>query len=875
MKLKRLFVFLGLSICIIANIDAQTKAYQTHRLTGKTPVIDGKYDEAAWNAVQWSGDFTQREPNEEAKPSQNTEFKILFDDNNLYIVIRAFDSIPGEIVRRLSRRDKDDGDYLAVSIDSYADKQTAFTFGITSAGVQFDFMFVNDNVSDNNWEAVYYAETSIDALGWTAEMRIPLSQLRFAKMEKQTWGLNIFRYIYRKQELSCWQAIPRSAPGFVSLYGQLQGLDGIRTRRDIELLPYSYAKATYDKKEQGNPFETGQNYTGTVGIDGKVAVTNDLTLNFTINPDFGQVEADPSVVNLTAFETFYPEKRPFFVEGKNIFNFKLTGADSDNNMNMLFYSRRIGRAPQLKLYPDSGIYISAPERTTILGSFKLSGKTRKGLSIGVTESITRNEKATIDSAGVRHKEGIEPLTSYLIARVSQDFDKGTTAIGGIFTATNRSIKEPQLEFLPNAAYSGGLNAIHFWKDKTYYLSGRAVFSSIYGSEQAIKNLQRSAVRYYQRPDNNYITYDPTRTSLSGYGGTVEFGKAGTGNWQYLSYLTLRSPGLDFNDAGYLKQADEIQHLFWLRYRKYKPFGVFRWASVNFTEYITWDFGWENTNKGIDLNANGQFKNYYTAGAGFNYAGSTLARGELWGGPALLLPPVANVSAYAETDSREKLMFRVSTSHYFGQQGYSNSHKYTLEITYKPINTLYFSLIPQFTTGFSQIQYVDASTFNNEPRYIMASLSKKIFDLSLRVNVSITPELSIQYYAQPYIFAGKYIDYKRITDPKAVELTDRYYKFSNTEISYNATWNAYMIDENNDGEADYGFYKPDFHFLQFKSNMVFRWEYKTGSSLYLVWSQGRTNMEDGGENVFGKYIDDLWGTHPRNDFMLKISYLVVF
>ena len=875
MKYSRILFSVGFALCIFTSNYAQTKIYETQRFTDIAPAIDGRFDETAWNAVRWSGDFIQRDPNDGAHPSQNTEFKILFDDDNLYIAMRAFDSVPGDIVKRLSRRDKDDGDWLAVSIDSYNDKQTAFNFGVTSAGVQFDYMFVNDNVTDANWEAVYYTATTTDALGWTVEMRIPLSQLRFAKSDKHNWGLNVFRYLYRRQELSLWQTIPRTAPGLVSLYGELNGLDGIKPRRDIELLPYTYLKATFDPEVKGNPFKTGQSYKGAVGIDGKVALAHDLTLNFTINPDFGQVEADPAVVNLTAFETFFPEKRPFFVEGKNIFNFKLTGADSENNQNMLFYSRRIGRTPQFTLYPDSGIYIKTPEQTTILGSFKLSGKTRKGLSIGIIESVTQNEKAIIDSAGVLRKTGIEPLTNYLIASISKDFNKGATTIGGIFTATNRSIKESQLEFLPEAAYTGGLNAIHFWKSKTYYLSGRAVFSSVSGSELAINNLQRSAARYYQRPDNTYVTYDPTRTELSGYGGTVEFGKAGRGNWQYLSYLTFRSPGLDFNDVGYLKIADEIQHLFWLRYRKFKPFGIFRWASANFTEYITWDYGWENTNKGLDFNANGQFDNFFTAGAGINYAGTTLSRGQLWGGPALLLPPVLSFNIYAESDGRKKIIFRLSTSHFFGQQNFSNNHKYALEMTYKPTNSLYFSLIPQYTKGFNQMQYVDNASFGNEPRYIMASLKREVYELSLRINVSFTPKLSLQYYAQPYIFAGKYNDYKEITNARAGAFSSRYHQYINNEISYDRTKNAYFIDEDTDGVADYGFYKPDFHFLQFRSNMVFRWEYKTGSSLFLVWSQGRTNMAENGENDFGQYARDLWNIQPRNDFMLKISYLIVF
>jgi hypothetical protein len=868
-------VFFLFFICLYATVSSQTKVYQTHRLINKAPVIDGFADDVAWEGVVWSGDFIQRDPNDGARPSQDTRFKLLFDDNNLYIVIHAMDSVPSEIVRRLSRRDKDDGDWLTVSIDSYADKQTAFNFGVTSAGVQFDFMFVNDNGNDANWEAVYYTAISVDSSGWTAEMRIPLSQLRFANKDQHTWGLNIFRYIYRKQELSLWQPIPHTAPGLVSLFGELQGLDGIKPRRDIELLPYTFIKATYDKEEEGNPFKTGQQYSGAVGLDGKIAVTNDLTLNFTINPDFGQVEADPSIVNLTAYETFYPEKRPFFIEGKNIFTFKLTGADSENNQNMLFYSRRIGRAPHYWPATDSGEYVSVPEQTTILGSFKLSGKTRKGLSIGIIESVTQEEKATFDLDGSQRKESVEPLSNYLIARVSQDFNKGNTVIGGIFTATNRSIKQPQLNFLPKAAYTGGINAIHFWKNKTYYLSGKAVFSSIKGSTEAIVTLQESPVRYYQRPDNDHTNYDTTSTMLQGYGGTVEFGKAGTGNWQFLNYVTLRSPGLEFNDVGFLKQADEIQQLFWLRYRKFKPFGIFRWATANFTEYFTWDFGFENINKGLDFNVNGQFKNYYTAGAGINYAGSTLSRGELWGGPALLLPPVLNFSAYAETDSRKKLIFRLSTSHYYGNEEYFSSRKYVVELTYKPINTLHFSLIPQFTIGSNQLQYVAQTAYNGETRYIMANLDREVYDLSLRINVSLTPELSLQYYAQPYVFAGQYSGYKRITDPRAVEYTDRFHQFTEDEISYNEEWNAYLVDENHDEEIDYGFYKPDFHFLQYRSNMVLRWEYKTGSSLYLVWSQSRTGYDQNGDLPINQYVDELWETHPRNDLMLKVSYLIVF
>lgn len=864
-------------LLVSIQVFGQFKSYTTQKIIGKAPIIDGNDNEEAWKSVEWGGDFIQNDPNDGAKPSQQTRYKITYDNNNLYIFIQALDSVPREIEKRLSRRDYDDGDWMAISIDSYDDNLTAFTFGVTSAGVQFDFMYVNDNTTDPNWDAVYYSSTEINSEGWNAEMRIPLSQLRFAKKNQHTWGINVFRYLYRKQEISFWQPIPRTAPGMVSLYGELNGLNNIQPRRSIELLPYTYTKAIYSKKIYGNPFEKGSNYKGTAGMDGKISITNDITLNFTINPDFGQVEADPAVVNLTAFETFFTEKRPFFVEGRNIFSFKLTGADSENNQNMLFYSRRIGRTPHYTIPTDSGEYVSAPEQSTILGSFKLSGKTKKGFSIGIIESATKNEFAKVDSVGFKRKMSVEPFTNYFIARASQDFGKGNSSVGGIITATNRFFSESYLDFLPKASYTGGIDGIHYWKNKTYYVSAKAVFSRVEGSKTAINYLQRASTRYFQRPDNTHVNYDPEKTTLEGLGGTLETGKAGRGNWQYLAYITFRTPGLDFNDVGFLKQSDDIQQLFWLRYRKFQPFGKFRWALVNFTQYYTIDFGGNSINKGFDINTYSQFTNYFNLGAGFNYSGNTLSRGELWGGPALQLPAVKYGWGFIETDSRKKLIAKLNLSVQKGNFAYFGLGKVNLELTYKPMNTLSISLIPQYSKGYNDLQYTltTLNQSNKEKRYIMATLSREVIDLSLRVNVSLSPNFSVQYYAQPYIFSGKYSNFKRITDPKATNYYDRFSSFDKNNIFYNSDNDFYVIDEDNNSIADYGFYNPNFHYLQFRSNMVLRWEYRRGSSLYLVWSQGGSDWGYEGNMQLERYADEMLHMDYKNVFMLKISYLYVF
>ena len=424
-----------MSWCSTASLFAQEnsetkiekKIYTTSRVSGAVPEIDGKLTDAAWEQVEWGGDFIQYQPSSGEAPAEPTQFKILYDDKNLYLAFKCYDKEPEKIVRRMSRRDGFEGDWIEVNIDSYFDHLTAFSFTLSASGVIGDEAITNNgNNWDSSWDPIWFAKTSIDQEGWTGEARIPLSQLRFANKEHHVWGLQLTRRYFRKEERSTWQHIPNDAPGWVHMFGELHGISGIKPQKQLEIAPYTLAKIERFEKEEGNPFVTGKDEALSVGVDGKIGITSDLTLDFTINPDFGQVEADPSQVNLSAFQVFFQERRPFFVEGRTILDYRLTRSawGGSFSSDRLFYSRRIGRSPQYFPSLEGNEYIDRPQNTSILGALKLTGKTKKGLSIGVVETVTAEEKAVIDHEGSRREVTVEPLTNYFVGRVQQDIKPG-------------------------------------------------------------------------------------------------------------------------------------------------------------------------------------------------------------------------------------------------------------------------------------------------------------------------------------------------------------------------------------------------------------------------------------------------------------------
>lgn len=845
------------------------RTYKTAFATN-APVIDGTDKDDCWNLVDWTGNFTQSQPQENKRPSQQTAFKILYDDNNLYVFVHASDSTPDKISQIMSRRDNFNGDMVFVEIDSYFDKQTAFLFAASASGAKSDEAITQDGQNeDDSWNPIWFLKTSVDNTGWYAEMKIPLSQLRFAKKDELIWGLEVTRHIYRNQERSQWQFIPKGSPGMVHLFGELQGINNIKPKKQVEIMPYFVARTERFEKVEGDPFNTGKLSKLSAGLDGKMGITNDFTLDFTVNPDFGQVEADPSEVNLTAFESYFSERRPFFVEGSNIFQFTPNQTIVIHNMyaDNLFYSRRIGRYPHN--YPSTGVneYVKKPESTTILGAMKISGKTKKGLSVGILESLTSMEDALIDSLGSRRKETVEPLTNYFVGRVMQDFNKGTTTIGAMVTAVNRQIKTSVLDYLPKSAYTAGLDFQHNWKERTWYVAGNAEFSSIHGKPQSLINIQTSSARYYQRPDAKYLSVDSTLTSLPGYGSTVKLGRSSQKKIQFETSITVRSPGLEFNDIGFMRSSDVIHQGSWMGYYIRNPFWIFNNFFLNTNYWMYWNFSGKLLSTNQNINFNTQFKNRWRLNGVYNRQSETISTTMLRGGPSFIIPGSNSFNLNISSDQSKKFSFFIGTYHGFGDAKSTSGDEYYGEINYKPSNSISISLDPDYGIQHTKLQYINAMGTDGSPLYLFGTLDQKTFSFTMRINYTINPELSIEYYGQPFVSAGKYSAFKKITDPVAGKFRERFYEYAPAELSYDPLNSTYNVS---DGD-NFSFNNPDFNFRQFRSNLVVRWEYHPGSTLYLVWSQGRTSNASNGMFRYGSDMKDLFGITPHNVFLLKFSY----
>jgi hypothetical protein len=845
-----------------SQIPVQQPTYNTSRLVTKKPVIDGKLDDECWKQGTWAGDYHQWIPREGAKPTYPTEFNIQYDDKNIYVAFRGFDGEPDKINRFAGVRDEYAGDMMGVNFDSYRDYRTGFEFTITAWGQKADLILFNPMNWDFNWNPVWKGKVGMEDSAWVAEMEIPLSQLRYSSQDVQVWGMHTWRWISRLQEESNWEKQSKTGPGMLYNFGEIKGIQGLKKSRRLEVMPFALGELKTFEEEPANPFtENGRSWGGNAGLDAKIGVSSNFTVDLTVNPDFGQVESDPSVMNLTAFETFYEEKRPFFLEGLTIF-------DYDFNDQTLFYSRRIGHSPSLTVDPNENLFVETPDKTTILSAVKFSGTTSKQLSVGVIQSLTANEFARLsDSSGNRSTMKVEPLTSYTVARLHKGYNAGNTFVGGMITSVNRVIDETSLEFLSNNAYAGGFDILHHWRDKEFFVDGKLLGSIVNGDNTAITALQESSARYYQRPGADYLDYDTTRTSLSGFGGNLKIGKGSKGFWRYSAGVSWLSPGLEFNDLGYMREADAINNENEVSYFVNQPVSIFRTYEISLEQFNSWNFNATYLGSGGHLSFSSEFKNQWSFGANFILHSEATDTRILRGGPDMIMPGNFMTFDFIQTNPSKKVSANFEGS--FEKYGNSSATMWEVQpgITIRPVNILKIRLSANYSENNNELQYVSETDYVSEKRYILGTIDQQTLGLTFRLDLNLTPEFSVQYYGSPFVSRGTYSDYKRITDPEATDLEERFISLPDPIKSDD----TYGFDENLDGITDYTIYDPNFNFFEFRSNLVAKWEYRLGSYIYLVWSSERTGMNTDSYSSLGDSYDLLRDVYPNNIFLIKLSY----
>lgn len=853
----------------------RNRTAEATRVANNAISIDGKLDEVVWMQAQAYDHFTDRDPVDGAEPSYPTVFRVAYDDQNLYVGIRAFDSEPAKIKRFLTRRDEyTHSDWLYVSIDSYNDNRTAFEFGLNAAGVKHDLRRYDDENADYDWDAVWDGAVNIDQEGWTAEFKIPFRELRFTGSDDMEWGFQIYREFPRNNnELMVWNYWSKDESGFVSNYGTLAGLNNIETSNPLYVSPYVVGQSNISSELRNEVHPSNYELMSHLGGDVRYSFSNGLTFNATMNPDFGQVEADPADYNLTNFETYFAEKRPFFMEGGNILNFSLGIGDGDLSSNSLFYSRRIGRSPQISLDPANDDYITkkAPDVTKILSAAKLTGKTKRGLSVGVMDAVTSQEQGSIiyGKNNIRD-EVVEPLTNYFLTRLQQDYRNGQTSVGGVLSGTNRRLAHTGITSLRSGAYTGGLDLNHEFFNRKYVIQAALAFSYVEGSKQAITETQMSSARYYQRPDANYVHVDSNATSLAGLGEKLVLGKSGGGHWRWMTGVVGSTPGFEINDLGYMPQVDRHSQFIWVQYREWQPRGILNEYSINLNQYTNWTNAPQLVGNGGNVNAHLTFTNNWRIGSGLSYNFSGWSTSALRGGPAIRTEPRTSLWTYLDTDGSKNLSFELQDNLQMAND--MQFQAYSLSAIFRPRHNLQLALGPSLQKTNDSWAWVDkVEDSNGREQYIFSDMQQTTLSLTLRADLTLMPNLSIQYYAQPFLTAGRYSNYKAVKDPGANSFDDRFHTFTGNEIKL--VDDEYQIDQNGDGAVDYSFSPGDFNYKQFRSNLVFRWEYMSGSILYLVWSQGYTNSEEISQFRMNRDLRTLFRSPGDNVLMLKLSYLM--
>ena len=846
-------------------------------------VLDGRLDEPAWQQATPAGIFTQSYPNP-GETDSTTQVRVLYDDDALYVGVRMFDTHPDSIAAQLARRDATGiySDWLHLIIDSYHDRRTAFRFSVNPKGVQKDVYTSNDGNEDTNWDAVWDVATRIDSAGWVAEYRIPFSQLRFGSVSAGTervWGFQVMRDIARRSERQSFAPWYPNEGGFVSRFGDLTGLIDVNTPSRLEIVPYVSTKLTRAPADAESPFYHATNVKPNGGADLRYGLPGGLTLTGTVNPDFGQVEVDPAVVNLTAFESFFPEKRPFFLEGADIFNFGRVTTNNDFGGQTFFYTRRIGRAPQ-RFPGGPGIaYVDTPDQTTIAAAAKVTGK-HGPWTIGILDAVTPEEHARVAGpAGVIDSStAVDPLTNYFAGRVRRDFRRGASVVGGMLTLANRQQSELFQNLLSSGAGYGGIDFENRWHNNQYVLSGFAVRSQVNGSANLVSSLQRNSSHYFQRPDATSLTFDPTRTSLAGHAEEVAFQK--NGKWFGSLALKNVSPEFEINDVGFHGRVD---------YRAVSPFFGYsvnqrnRWSLNRFAgawANTVWNSDGTRIFQGFGSSASATFSNYQSANIGLSGTMSSYSDRLLRGGPLARTPAYIGTNANFSTDARKKIFVSPSFNYQRNLDDPSWSASGSLFMDTRPTTTLHIRFGPSLSKQLNTSQFTQrttdvlaAATYGS--RYVFANLTQTTLSLDTRIDWTLTSRLSLQSYFQPFVSVGRYENFKEFAQPRTFEFAvygrDRgtITPIIDTETGMTA---SFSVDPDGAGPAQtFSIRNQDFNTHSLRGNAVLRWEYRPGSTLFFVWQQQRAGNADEMRFDASRDVGAIFRDRPTNIFLIKAAY----
>ena len=856
------------------------------RLTGSLN-IDGMPDEAAWASATPVTEYRQTQPFEGEPASQRTEARFLYDDDALYVGAILYSKNP--VAARLKRRDSNfaDTDLFAVFIDGYHDHQLAYRFVLNAAGVRKDSRAGADGSNgDTSWDPVWEGAAQVSDEGWSAEMRIPFSQLRFSPADLQVWGIQIERRDRANNEWSYSAFTPLLERGGVARFGHLVGIEGIPPARPLELLPYVTARndrlfvPTNTGVGFANPFQSGSDYFGNAGLDLKYRVGTNLTLDAAVNPDFGQVEVDPAIINLTAFETQYQERRPFFVEGSDLFTFQEGGpAGSTGRAPQLVYSRRIGRPPHGGASSEA-VFADSPTATTILGAAKLTGRSDSGWSVGLLEAVTEREVTPwVDAVGSPSETVVEPTTNYMVGRLRRDLRSGDTRIGLIGSAVNRALGGSSL-VLPSAAYTGGLDFANEWANRSWKLSGAFAGSHLSGSEEAMIRTQRSSSRYFQRPDADHLSLDATALSLSGYYAMADLTKQ-AGTVQMRLAGAAISPGYEVNDLGFQSRADRFVLDTQLKYQETVPGRIFRSWEVRGGPDAIWNYGGDRVFAQFNVLTNWILSNYWSGSSAMRYDAKVDDDRLTRGGPIAVVPEKFSARVNIQTNRTKPYVVNASYDWSHDDAGsWRNAADLSLlvavqsnwEVSFGP-SVAKERVAAHYLTSVSDP--LATETFGS--RYIFGGLSQTTVSLDTRFNITFTPNLTFELYAQPFVSTGKYGRLKEFRAPGTFDFL-RY----GTDIGSLTDQGdgTFLVDPDAAGPAaSFTVDNRDFTYRSLLGNAVLRWEWRPGSTLYLVWQQSRIEDLEAsdptlsriGESRIGHDAAEIFRIRPDNIFQLKVSH----